>query len=128
MGKFTATLDLEEQEQILDRGSIVNTILVTPYKCAQRYGASLGGVSGCAALRSNPDCSVCSILSPSISAIIAAVMSFDSDLNNALLHSAAYAVFFFLFWNSPLSSHEIKKHNFLSLLSPLPRLLSSVGE
>lgn len=99
MGKFTfpATLDLEEQEQILDRGGIVNTILVTPYKCAQHYGASLGGVSGCAALRSNPDCSVRSILSPPISAIIAAVMSFDSDLNDAFLHSAAYAVLFFFF-------------------------------
>lgn len=99
MGKFTfpAKLDLEEQEQIFDRGSIVNKILVTPYKCAQCYGASLGGIRGCAALRSNPDCPVRSSLSPPISAIIAAVMSFDSDLNDALLHSAAYAVLFFSF-------------------------------
>lgn len=130
MGKFTfpTMLDLEEQDQNLDRGSIVNTILVTPYKCTQRYGTSLGGVSGCVALRSNPDCSVRSSLSTPINAIIAAVMSFDSDLNDALLHSAAYAVLFFLFWNSPLSSHEIKKHNYLCLLSPPPWLLYSVGE
>lgn len=130
VGKFTfpARLDLKEQEQILDRGSIVNTILVTPYKCAQRFGASLGGVSYFAALRSNPNCSVSSILSPPINAIIAAVMSFDSDLNDALLHSAAYAVLFFLFWNSQLFSHKIKKHNYLCLLSPPPWLLYSVGE
>lgn len=55
-------------------------------------------------------------------------MSFDSNLNDALLHSAAYAVLFFLFWNLQLSSHEIKKHNYLCLLSPLSRLLYSVGE
>lgn len=55
-------------------------------------------------------------------------MSFDSDLNDAFLHSAAYAVLFFLFRNLSLSSHEIKKDNYLCLLSPPPWLLYSVRE
>lgn len=99
VGKFTfpAKQDLEEREQILGRGSIVNTISAVPYKRARRRRRRpRWGVSGRAALGSNTDCSVRSVLSSPISEIIAAVMSFSSDLNDALLRSVAFSVIFSL--------------------------------
>lgn len=97
VGKFTfpATPDQEEQEQMLGGGSIVNTISATPYKCTRRYGTGLGGgVSSWCSVGSNTDCSVRSVLSPPITAFIAAVMSFSSHLNDALLHSTAFSDLF----------------------------------
>lgn len=98
MGKFTfpMTPDLEEREQMFGGGSIVNTISATPYKWTRRHGTGLGGgLAAGAALGSNTDCSVRSVLSPPIRAIIAAVMSFSPHLNDALLHSMAFSDLFF---------------------------------
>lgn len=135
VGKFTfpVTPDLEEQEQMFGGGSIVNTNSATPYKCTRRYSTGLGGgLAAGAALGSNTDCSVRSVLSPPIRAIIAAVMSFSSHLNDALPHSMAFSDHFFFFpfpfRSSLLSSHKIKKHNYLGLLSYPPLLLYSAGE
>lgn len=129
VGKFTfpKTPNLEEREQMLGRGSIVNTISVTPYKCTRSYGSGLGGGLAAVQVKHRLLCPFC-FITPHLSNHSRCYEFFLRPKRCTFTLHGLLRFLFFPFWSPLLSSHKIKKHNYLCLLSYPPFLLYSAGE